>query len=133
MAPWPATCRSRPFPSNRKTRTVPSTLPLSPPCKCGAAASPISRRRYRDPHCACAPGAGLARGGPAPNLNDWDRVLVIYARQLERLAPKLNEKDLGALVASGAMFYRTLRQAEAARLQALDRWSGPGGRSPGED
>ncbi|CUJ03731.1 Uncharacterised protein [Achromobacter xylosoxidans] len=67
----------------------------------------------------------ISTPAPAPNLDDWDSVLMIYARHLERLAPKLNEKDLGALVASGAMFYRTLRQAEAARQQALDRWAGP--------
>lgn len=67
----------------------------------------------------------ISTPAPAPNLDDWDRVLVIYAGHLERLAPKLDEKDLGALVASGAMFYRTLRQAEAARLQALERWTGP--------
>lgn len=75
----------------------------------------------------------ISTPAPAPNLNDWDSVLVIYARHLERLAPKLNEKDLGALVASGAMFYRTLRQAEAARLQALDRRAGPVGRGRGAD
>ncbi|WP_054515378.1 hypothetical protein [Achromobacter xylosoxidans] len=75
----------------------------------------------------------IATPAPAPNLDDWDSVLVIYARHLERLAPKLNERDLGALIASGAMFYCTLRQAEAARLQALDRWAGPRSRGPDAD
>lgn len=63
----------------------------------------------------------ISTSAPTPNLDSWDSVLVIYAGHLERLAPKLDEKDLGRLVASGAMFYRTLRQADAARLQALER------------
>ncbi|CUJ21426.1 DNA-3-methyladenine glycosylase [Achromobacter xylosoxidans] len=67
----------------------------------------------------------ISTPAPAPNLGDWDSVLLIYARHLERLAPKLDERDLGALIASGAMFYRTLRQAEAARVEALERWAGP--------
>lgn len=67
----------------------------------------------------------ISTPAPAPNLDDWDRVLVIYASHLARLSPKLDEKELGALVASGAMFYRTLRQAELARVQALERWAAP--------
>jgi hypothetical protein len=63
----------------------------------------------------------ISTPAPAPNLNSWDSVLVIYAGHLERLASKLDEKELGLLVASGAMFYRTLRQADDARLQALER------------
>lgn len=63
----------------------------------------------------------ISTSAPTPNLDSWDSVLVIYAGHLERLASRLDEKDLGNLVASGAMFYRTLRQAEAARLQALER------------
>lgn len=72
----------------------------------------------------------LSTPAPAPNLNAWDRVLVIYAEHLARLVPQLDEKDLGALIASGAMFYRTLRQADAARLQALERWSSFKGERP---
>lgn len=58
---------------------------------------------------------------PTPTLDAWDSVLAIYAGHLEKLGAKLDEKDLGLLVASGAMFYRTLCQANAARLQALER------------
>ncbi|WP_439810775.1 DNA-3-methyladenine glycosylase [Bordetella bronchiseptica] len=65
----------------------------------------------------------ISTPAPAPNLNAWDRVLVIYAEHLARLVSKLDEKDLGTLIASGAMFYRTLRQADTARLDALERWS----------
>ena len=67
----------------------------------------------------------ISTPAPAPRLDAWDSVLVIYADHLERLSSKLDEKDLGLLVASGAMFYRTLCQADAARLQAVDRQSGP--------
>lgn len=63
----------------------------------------------------------ISTPAPAPPLDAWDRVLALYASHLERLAPKLDERDLGLLVASGAMFYRTLCQADAARLQAVDK------------
>ncbi len=49
---------------------------------------------------------------------------MIYSRHLERLAPKLDEQDLGVLIASGAMFYRTLCVVDAARIQAVERWDG---------
>lgn len=62
---------------------------------------------------------------PTPTLDAWDSVLAIYAGHLEKLGAKLDEKDLGLLVASGAMFYRTLCQANAARLQALERQAAP--------
>jgi hypothetical protein len=64
----------------------------------------------------------ISTPAPVPNLNSWDSVLVIYASYLEKIASKLDEKDLGLLVASGAMFYRALRQADDARLQAVERW-----------
>lgn len=67
----------------------------------------------------------ISTPAPVPRLDAWDSVLAIYAGHLERLASKLDEKDLGLLVASGAMFYRTLCQAESARLQAVDRHAGP--------
>lgn len=72
----------------------------------------------------------ISTPAPAPDPGSWDTVLVIYARHLERLAPKLDERDLGALIASGAMFYRTLCQADAARVQAVERWEGTPPTSP---
>lgn len=64
----------------------------------------------------------ISTPAPAPQLDAWDSVLIIYASHLVRVASRLDEKDLGLLVASGAMFYRTLRQADDARLQAVERW-----------
>lgn len=66
----------------------------------------------------------ISMPAPAPNPGNWDSVLMIYSRHLERLAPKLDEQDLGALIASGAMFYRTLCVVDAARIQAVERWDG---------
>ncbi|MDH0739310.1 hypothetical protein [Achromobacter spanius] len=62
----------------------------------------------------------ISASAPTPNLSSWDSVLVIYSGHLAKLAAKLDERELGHLVACGAMFYRTLRQADAARLQALE-------------
>ena len=58
---------------------------------------------------------------PAPKLDDWDKVLSIYAGYLEGVAAKLSEKELGELIGAGAMFYRTLCQADAYRQQTVWR------------
>ncbi|MFD4836544.1 DNA-3-methyladenine glycosylase [Achromobacter sp. NPDC058515] len=56
---------------------------------------------------------------PVPRLDDWDRVLSIFAGYLEGVAPKLSQKELGDFIGAGAMFYRTLRQADAYRKEAV--------------
>lgn len=61
----------------------------------------------------------ISVSAPVPKLDDWDRVLSIYAGYLEGVAPKLSEKELGNLIGAGAMFYRTLRQADAYRQEAV--------------
>ncbi|SEI47860.1 hypothetical protein [Achromobacter sp. NFACC18-2] len=61
----------------------------------------------------------ISISAPAPRLDEWDRVLSMYAGYLEEVAPKLSEKELGNLIGAGAMFYRTLCQANAYRQESV--------------
>ncbi|MEN4919054.1 DNA-3-methyladenine glycosylase [Achromobacter spanius] len=64
----------------------------------------------------------ISVSAPAPKLDEWDRVLSIYAGYLEGVASKLSERELGNFIGAGAMFYRTLCQADAYRREAV--WGG---------
>lgn len=66
---------------------------------------------------------------PVPKLDDWDRVLSIYAGYLEGVASKLSQKELGEFIGAGAMFYRTLRQADAYRQEGVWEQQKTDGRS----
>lgn len=61
----------------------------------------------------------IATPAPVPDFGDWARVIAIYAGYLEKIAPKLDAAELGELVGAGAMFYRTLCQAEAYRSESV--------------
>lgn len=61
----------------------------------------------------------ISVSAPAPRLDEWDRVLSIYAGYLEAVASKLSEKELGNFIGAGAMFYRTLCQADAYRQESV--------------
>lgn len=59
--------------------------------------------------------AMIARPSTYRRFEDWPDVLMRYAACLKTLEPKLDARDLEALLNVGADFYRTLARAEDYR------------------